>query len=598
MTTSIKHGVLALALAAGGWLAVPAAQELTLPVKPDSVRFAVIGDNGTGEPPQYEVGAQMAAFHQKFPFSFVIMMGDNLYGSERPQDFVTKFEAPYKLLLDAKVTFHASLGNHDDPNQRFYTPFNMSGKRYYTFKKGNARFFALDSVYMDPVQLAWLEGELKNSGSDWKIAYFHHPLYSSGMHGSQTDLRALLEPLFLKYGVNVVFSGHEHFYQHIKPQKGIHYFVSGAAGQLRAGDIKPSPLTAVGFDSDRSFMLIEVAGNELSFQAISRTGKTVDKGTILMRDPVPTGAAAAVAEKKLDQEGVIWRDPGPVGSLNLIDGAGGRAHAPNPKGAFTFIEEAADGTSPKFDIVDDHGVVWKVKLGEESESETAAARLMWAAGYFVDEDYFVPELVVAGLPTLHRGQEFVSTGGTVHRARLERKFKDVKRSETWDWFANPFIDSPELNGLRIMMSLLNNWDLKEINNTVLEIGGERRYMVADLGASFGNTGNMLTRSKSAPQEYADSKFVESTSPGFADFVLHSRPFILSAINVPNYKTRTHMEDVARKIPRADAKWLGHRLALLSLRQLDDAFQAAGYTPDEVALYVSAVQKRIAELNAM
>ncbi|MEO8678247.1 MAG: metallophosphoesterase [Vicinamibacterales bacterium] len=291
MAIPIKQVVASFALAAAGWLAVPAAQELTLPLKADSVRFAVIGDNGTGERPQYQVGEQMAVFHLKFPFTFVIMMGDNLYGSERPQDFVAKFEAPYKVLLDAKVLFYASLGNHDDPNQRFYTPFNMGGKRYYTFKKANARFFALDSVYMDPVQLAWLEEELKNSGSDWKIAYFHHPLYASGMHGSQTDLRALLEPLFVKYGVNVVFSGHEHFYQHIKPQKGINYFVSGAAGQLRPGDIGPSPMTAVGFDSDRSFMLVEVAGDELSFEAISRLGKTVDHGTIPLHPAVTAGAA-------------------------------------------------------------------------------------------------------------------------------------------------------------------------------------------------------------------------------------------------------------------------------------------------------------------
>jgi calcineurin-like phosphoesterase family protein len=291
MPSSIRRGLVALAVVAGCWLAGPAAQDLALPLKPDSVRFGVIGDSGTGKAPEYEVAQQLAAYHQKFPFTFVIMMGDNLYGSERPQDFVTKFEAPYKLLLDAKVTFYATLGNHDDTNQRFYTPFNMAGKRYYSFKKGNVRFFALDSNYMDPVQLAWLEAELKNSGSDWKIAYFHHPLYSSGMHGSQTDLRVILVPLFLKYGVDAVFSGHEHFYQRIKPQDGIYYFVSGAAGELRSGDLKPSLMTAAGFDTDRSFMLVEVAGKELSFQAVSRTGQTVDKGTILMRDAVRTTAA-------------------------------------------------------------------------------------------------------------------------------------------------------------------------------------------------------------------------------------------------------------------------------------------------------------------
>jgi predicted phosphodiesterase len=291
---AIRRGLVALAVVAAGCLAGPAAQDLALPLKADSVRFGVIGDTGTGGAPEYEIGQQLAAHHQTFRFTFVIMMGDNLYGGERPQDFVTKFEAPFKILLDAKVLFYATLGNHDDPNQRFYTPFNMAGKRYYTFKKGNVRFFVLDSNYMDPAQLAWLELELKNSGSDWKIAYFHHPLYSSGMHGSQIDLRVVIEPLFLKYGVDVVFSGHEHFYQRIKPQHGIHYFVSGAGGQLRRGDLKPSTLTAAGFDSDQSFMLVEVAGKELSFQAISRMGKTVDKGSILMREAVRTTAGAGM----------------------------------------------------------------------------------------------------------------------------------------------------------------------------------------------------------------------------------------------------------------------------------------------------------------
>jgi Calcineurin-like phosphoesterase len=287
----IRRGAMALALVAGGWLAGPAAQDLTLPLKPDSVRFGVIGDNGNGEIPEYDVGRQLAAYHQKFPFTFVIMMGDNLIGAERPQDFVNKFAAPYKALLDAKVDFYAVLGNHDDPNQRFYKPFNMGGRRYYSFKKGDVRFFALDSNYMDPVQIAWLEQELKSSGSDWKIAYFHHPLYSSGMHGPQTDVRVVLEPLFVKYGVDAAFSGHEHFYQRIKPQKGVTYFVSGAGGELRRGDIEPSNLTAAAFDADRSFMLIEVAGKELSFQAISRTGRTVDQGTVFLRDAVPSAAA-------------------------------------------------------------------------------------------------------------------------------------------------------------------------------------------------------------------------------------------------------------------------------------------------------------------
>jgi predicted phosphodiesterase len=278
-----RSGVTLLVLL-GVWLAAPAAQDLALPMKANSVRFAVIGDQGSASRQQYEVGSQMAAFHKKFPFTFAITVGDNMYGAERPQDYKTKFELPYKALLDAKVDFYASLGNHDDPNQKKYTPFNMGGKQYYTFKKGNVRFFALDSNYMDPVQVAWLEKELKDSGSDWKIPYFHHPLYASGMHGSQLDLRAILEPLFIKYSVDVVFSGHEHFYQRIKPQKGIYYFVTGAAGKLRRGDIQPAEFTAYGNDREYSFMLIEVTDKEMYFQCVDRLGKTLDKGSIVRRE--------------------------------------------------------------------------------------------------------------------------------------------------------------------------------------------------------------------------------------------------------------------------------------------------------------------------
>jgi len=157
------------------------AQELQLPNKPDSFHFAVIGDSGTGERPEYDVAERLAEFHQKFKFDTVLMMGDNMYGSQKPKDFVKKFEAPYKPLLDAGVKFYATLGNHDDPNQRSYKLFNMGGERYYTFKPRNGiRFFSLDSNYMDKEQLSWLEKELDSSGSDWKIAFFHHPLYSSG----------------------------------------------------------------------------------------------------------------------------------------------------------------------------------------------------------------------------------------------------------------------------------------------------------------------------------------------------------------------------------------------------------------------------------
>jgi hypothetical protein len=278
--SSMRYAALVACIALAA-MSLSLSQELTLPLKPDSVRFAVIGDMGTGKKPQYEVAEQMINNRQRFPFDFVIALGDDLYGGDNPSDYESKFERPYKLLLDAGVTFHAVLGNHDSPNERFYKPFNMNGQKYYTYKKSNVRFFALDSNYMNKQQLTWLEKELQNSGSEWKICYFHHPLYSSGaFHGPSTDLRILLEPLFVKYGVQVVFAGHEHVYERVKPQSGIYYFTEGASGSLRKGNLRKTDLTAAGYDQDRSFMLVEIAGNELYFQTISRTGLTVDSGII------------------------------------------------------------------------------------------------------------------------------------------------------------------------------------------------------------------------------------------------------------------------------------------------------------------------------
>lgn len=280
---------IALALVAAGW-ATPAPSQtrtqaptqatLALPLKNNSVRFAVIGDAGTGDKSQNEVATEITRYHQRFPFTFAILLGDNIYGSERPQDFVKKFERPYKTLLDDGVEFHAALGNHDDPNQKFYKPFNLGGQRYRTFKKGNARFFVLDSNYLDPEQIAWLEKELAASGSDWKIAYFHHPLYTTAKRGPEIELRKVLEPILMKHGVDVVFQGHEHIYERMRPQNGIQYFVAGGSAKLRSGDTRPGELVEVGYASDRSFMLVEIAGDEMFFQTISRTGTTVDRGTI------------------------------------------------------------------------------------------------------------------------------------------------------------------------------------------------------------------------------------------------------------------------------------------------------------------------------
>ena len=264
---------------------------LPLPNKTDSFKFAVLGDFGTGEQGQYEMGQQMVRMHSRFKYDIVVLVGDNIYGSERPQDFKRKFEDPYKGLLDAGVKFYAALGNHDAREQRYYKLFNMEGQLYYTFNpSADVRFFMLESTYPEPEQIQWLENELKASQSNWKIAVFHHPIYSSGgRHGSDLRLREVLEPLFIQYNVSVVLTGHDHFYERVKPQNGIVYFVVGSGGKLRPGDINPgSGITDKGFDSDLAFMMCEIAGDEMHFSVVSRTGQTVDSGVISRRQIPPT----------------------------------------------------------------------------------------------------------------------------------------------------------------------------------------------------------------------------------------------------------------------------------------------------------------------
>ena len=263
-------------------VAASSSVKVTLPVKDGSVRFGIIGDTGTGTPKQHQLADILLQSHQMFPFEFVLMMGDNLYGGESARDYKAKFEDVYRPLLDQQVKFYATLGNHDDPAQRFYKYFNMDGKEYYRFTKGNVAFYSLNSNYMDKKQVQWMEDELKKDTSEWKIAFFHHPPYSSGgKHGSETSLREVVEPIFLKYGVNIVLAGHEHFYERIKPQKGIYYFISGAGGKLREGDVKErSVLTEKAFDRDMSFMLAEIVDNQFYFQVFSRTGDMVDSGIL------------------------------------------------------------------------------------------------------------------------------------------------------------------------------------------------------------------------------------------------------------------------------------------------------------------------------
>ena len=290
---------------------------------------------------------------------------------------------------------------------------------------------------------------------------------------------------------------------------------------------------------------------------------------------------------------VIRYDRGDAAAMNLLTGPGGRDREPGTN--FRFIRESVSGTSPKFEVEDENGVTWKAKLGEEGPGETAAARLLWAAGYVVDEDYYRPQIRVRGMQALKRGQQFVSADGLVAGVRLER---DVPGADTkpWSWYDNPLLGTREFNGLRVMMALINNWDLKEINNGAAATAEGRVYSVTDLGSSFGRTGHVLHRSKGVATEYAESRFIDKVTPTHVDFVLHSRPFLPTAVHVTNYRFRARMESIVKDIPLADARWIGGVLGQLSEAQIGDCFRAGGFAPAEIAIYTEVVMRRIAALR--
>lgn len=281
-----RQAIFSLATISAGALIKPSSI-LCSPVN-DKIRFAVIGDWGTGDQHQIGIARQMFAAHQRTPFDFVISAGDNVYPNGSGRYFARSFEQPFASLLKDRLKFYAVLGNHDvdegRQDQCQYPLFNMGGQNYYKIERGNglAEFFMLDSNDFGATQSNWLEGSLRDSKAKWKIAVFHHPIYSSGkMHGSATGLRKRLEPLFTRYGVNVGFSGHDHIYERTKPQQGIQYFVSGAAGKCRRGDVaRGSVITAASFDENSHFMVIEIGANQVSFEAISETGGVVDNGLV------------------------------------------------------------------------------------------------------------------------------------------------------------------------------------------------------------------------------------------------------------------------------------------------------------------------------
>ncbi|MBZ5626527.1 MAG: hypothetical protein LAQ69_48770 [Acidobacteriia bacterium] len=294
---------------------------------------------------------------------------------------------------------------------------------------------------------------------------------------------------------------------------------------------------------------------------------------------------------------VLWRSPTDMASRDLFWGSGGRQDQPH--GPFTFVKEDLDGTSPKFVVRDRDGVKWKVKLGLEARPETVAARIVWAAGYYTGEDYFVPDLQVQGMPVrLHRGYKLVAPDGSVPNVRLKREWTEEKKIGNWHWRDNLFTGTRELNGLKVMMALINNWDLKDENNAIYQKGSERIYMVSDLGASFGSAGRSWPRdrAKGNLDSYHQSMFLRQVTDGWIDFRVPARPRYVYLVNPKEYIRRVGLERIGRQVPRADARWMGELLAHLSTRQIRDAFRAAGYSPQEVEGFAAVFENRIAILT--
>jgi predicted phosphodiesterase len=282
-----REAIVSLAAITGATLIKPSSL-FGVEAATDKLRFAVIGDWGDGSDDQAALGKQMLSVYQKSSFDFVLASGDNIYPNGAARHFAKKFEEPFSGLLKNQVKFHTVFGNHDvedgRQDQRQYPLFNMDGQHYYTLRRGNGLvdFFMLDTTDYDLAQAGWFDNALRTSTARWKIAVMHHPLYSSGKkHGSSLKLRRQIEPLLTKYKVNAVFAGHDHIYERVKPQQGVQHFVTGAGGKLRHGNVdKKSPLTAVGYDKDNHFMLLELDDRQINFKSISETGDLIDSGAI------------------------------------------------------------------------------------------------------------------------------------------------------------------------------------------------------------------------------------------------------------------------------------------------------------------------------
>lgn len=284
---------------------------------------------------------------------------------------------------------------------------------------------------------------------------------------------------------------------------------------------------------------------------------------------------------------VLWTQPPDIESLDLFYGSGGSEGAPDPTGRFTYVGDDSKGTQKKIYVKDDKNREWTVKFGSEARPETAASRFVWAMGYHVDEDYFVATSRIDGLH-----------GGDARNVRFERRHDGLKNVGLWTWEDNPFVGTRELDGLKVLMVVMNNWDLKVINNKVVrptkksgEDTDDRIYYVGDLGATFGKTGSLAHElhlpgdppagTKDKPGQFARQDFIEGVRDGMVRFHYKGKdPGVLKGIRVEN------------------AKWMGDMLARLSAKQLTDAFRAGGYYGSEISTLVRAMQERIRELQSL
>jgi hypothetical protein len=314
------------------------------------------------------------------------------------------------------------------------------------------------------------------------------------------------------------------------------------------------------------------AGEEIMLQ--SRIHRIALLNVLLMAFALP-GLAQSEKQKKPMPVGtpVLWRDPGRIESRNLLLGPGGEAMKPDLR-KVTFVEEKSGGYSKKYRVKDAAGNEWIAKLGKEAQPDTAANRLLWAVGYETEVAYLVPSLTIEGK-------------GTFENVRLEARPKNVERISDWEWENNPFTGTPQFQGLKVMMVLINNWDIKDSNNEILatrnqQAGqGELRYIISDLGGSFGKTGGFFKRSRNKPSDFVKADFIKAVKGDVIDF---------------NYGGKS--KKLFDHITTSDAKWIGSLLARLSDEQIKDAFRAANYLPEEVEGLSLAVRDRIEALNSV